>query len=351
LTTRACIAGLVLASVAAWPLAADEPSEEPTKSFAPPVFSLKAVLADFEPTHDRSARQAELFWAGAAAELTEKGWGARVELRGKDGKFRPYFTGDLWLEEGFAWVETPVGNVGAGKFERSFGLADATFPGTLFSVNGVTRNPDWGARLAGERRFGYNTLAWTVHWFGQNDHVAWEEDGRGVESDPAATLRDDVEARVSWEWNGGLWTLKPGLSFASGRIARTDGVPDFRRTDAALDVTGTVGPLALQLEGFTRDGSSFSAGSPVSRPAYLSATAWMAAVKLDFPNVSYRYTFSTWSYKGGAASSESLHQPAVVWTPVRFVEAVIEYDARRLRNSAETHTYNAFWLGLSLSFP
>jgi hypothetical protein len=40
-----------------------------------------------------------------------------------------------------------------------------------------------------------------------------------------------------------------------------------------------------------------------------------------------------------------------VWTPVRFVEAVIEYDARRLRSSTQPQTYNAFWLGLTLSFP
>jgi hypothetical protein len=77
----------------------------------------------------------------------------------------------------------------------------------------------------------------------------------------------------------------------------------------------------------------------------------MAAVRFELPTVAFRYTYSAWSYKGGADSSESLHQPAVVWTPVRFVEAVIEYDARRLRSSTQPQTYNAFWLGLTLSFP
>jgi hypothetical protein len=357
LTTRVRLAGLLLASVLfAAPLFAEDPrpeekEEKPETKPPTPIFSLKVVLSDFEPTRERSARTADLFYAAASAELHEKGWGARVELRGRDGRFRPYFRGDLWLQDGFAWVATPAGNLGAGKLERFFGLSDTTFAGTLFSMNGVTRNPDWGARLAGEKRFGYDTLGWIVQWFGQNDHVAWEEDGRGVESDPAATLRDDVEARVSWEWNGGPWTVKPGVSFASGRIARSDAVPDFRRTDAALDVTGTLGPLALRFEGFTRSGSSFAEGSPVSRLGYLSAVAWMAALNLEFPTVTYRYTYSAWSYKGGADVSETLHQPALVWTPVRFVEAVIEYDARRLRSPSETRTYNAFWLGLSLSLP
>ena len=151
-----------------------------------PKFRFEAVLHDYEPVSDRHERFAEFFYGALAADWTRGEFAAKAEVRGRDGLFRPYYDGSVWLEEGWASVATPIGAVSAGKIPRDFGLADESFIGTLFSVNGVTRNPDWGAGLAGERRLGYDTLGWSARYYGQNDHVSWEDDGRSVESDRRA---------------------------------------------------------------------------------------------------------------------------------------------------------------------
>ena len=239
-----------------------EDATEPKGSGAP-KFRFEAVLHDYEPVSDRHERFAEFFYGALAADWTRGDFAAKAEVRGRDGLFRPYYDGSVWLEEGWASVATPIGAVSVGKIPRDFGLADETFIGTLFTVNGVTRNPDWGAGLTGERRLGYDTLGWSARYYGQNDHVSWEDDGRSVESDSARVLRDGLEARVFYLLNKGLWTLKPGLSFASARLDERDGPASFRRTDAALDVTATFGPFALLLEGFTRSGERCAPGARV----------------------------------------------------------------------------------------
>jgi hypothetical protein len=286
-----------------------------------PKLSLRVLLSDFEPLRDRADRNAELFYAAVRGEWTRKTFGARVELRGDEGRFRPYYPGDVWLEEGYAFVTTPVGELRVGKLERETFLPDDTFGGNLLSLNGLTRNPDFGAGLSGSRRFGFDKLAWTLAFFGQNDHVAWEKEGLGVESDPHAKLREDLEARVSYTVNKGLTTFTPGVSFATARIVRDTG-PDVRRNDAGLDFTATLGPLA--------------------------ASVGLFSFRAEFPTVTYRYTYTEWRYRG-ADANERLHQPAVVWMPVKGIEATIEYEARRVRSPSGARVFNAVRLGLALS--
>ena len=190
-----------------------------------PRFVLGASLSALEPTQDRDLREAELLYAFLSASFREKGWGARLELRAREGLFRDYFPGSVWLEEGYAFVDTPVGEVRAGKVGSVLGLADQTFGGDLFSLNGVNRNPDWGVQVVGSRPLGWHTLDWAARWAGRNDRVAWEEEGKGVESDPAAELHDGLSGRVSFLYNKGLWTLRPGLSGGRPGSSRRTGGP------------------------------------------------------------------------------------------------------------------------------
>ena len=312
-----------------------------------PKVSARALLSDFEPTRDRDEREAELFYAAVRAEWGRKSWGARAELRGKDGRFRPYFRGDVWLEEGYAYLTTKVGEVRVGKLERETFLADETFGGNLLSLYGLTRNPDFGAGLFGSRRFGWDTLSWSLAYLGQNDHVAFERDGIGVESDPDAKLRDDVEGRASYVVNKGLVTLRPGLSFATSRVAR-GGRGDLTRTDLGGDFTATLGPLALSAGVLHRNGETLPA-EDAGRLAYADGWAGILHFRAEFPTVLYRYTYTEWRAQG-AGSNERLHQPAVVWTPVKGIEATIEYEARRLRGPSGARVFNALRFGLSLSY-
>lgn len=338
----------MLAVASAGPARSEDP---PAASEAAKVaFHGRVLLSDLEPVDDRENRKAELFYAAVSADFTMHGWGAHVEARGAEGRFRAYFPGSVWLEEGYGFRDTALGQVRVGKLGRAFGRPDETFGGNVFSRNGVSRNPDLGAGLSGEKRLGWDELRWDLRYFGQNDHVAWEEDGRGVESDPAASLKGDVELHVAYAWRPSLLSVVPEISLATARIARDGAVPDVRRKDVAAGLTLTIGPpLAVVLQGFWRSGESAEPGSRDARLGYDDADATLVEVRSEFPNVTYRYVYSEWRYHG-ADSSERMHQPEVEWSPVKCLRALVGYEARRFRSPVGVTTSNAFRFGLTLSF-
>lgn len=336
----------------------------PTATASAPTFSFAVVLSDLEPTRERELRQAELFYAAVSASWWRGDWGAEAELRGKDGRFRPYYGGDVWLQKGAAVVKTPAGELRVGKVDSVALPADETFSGTLFSDNGASRNPEWGAALTGEERFGWNTLGWGLRYAGQNDHVAWEEEGRGVESDPGARL-SSVEARASYLVNKGLVTLRPALSLAAASIDSPAAGGSFHRVDVGADLRVSAGPIWVSVLAMNRNGSTEAAvaaaastdgGSPASAGAlsqprfgYDRSWSWLFAFGAEFPTVTYRYSYSEWNYRGLDAG-ERIHQPSVVWTPRKGIEATVEYSARRLRVAGEASVFNAFRFGLGLIF-
>lgn len=335
-----------LVALAAFPPAAADDAAKADPGL--PKFRFEAVLHDYEPLSDRESRLAELFWAGVTADWARGAFSAKAEVRATEGKFRPFYAGSVWLEEGWAAVATPAGNVRAGKVVPASGLADETFSGTLFSYNGVGRNPGWGLMLAGEATSGLDALAWSASWVGRNDGVSWEEDGRDVESDATRFLRDGLSARASYHLNRVLWSVKPGVTAATGRLVSKDGADEFRRTDLALDCTATFGPLAVFVEGFWRSGRPCAPGAPC-RLGYDDAHAALAGFRAEFPTVVYRYVWTRWRYVG-ADAVEELHLPGAAWTPVKGLTATIEYSARTMRAPAGTTTVKAFQLGLAAAF-
>lgn len=336
---------LLLLAFSAATLGAEEP---PPPDPGLPKFRFEAVLHDYEPLEDRETRVAELYWAGVTADWTRGIFSARAEVRGTEGTFRPFYAGSVWLQEGWAGVKTAAGTVRAGKVIPEIGVADETFSGTLFSYDGVTRNPGWGLQVAGESASGLDVLAWTAAWVGRNDRVSWEEDGRDVESDPLREMRDAFSGRVTYHLNRVLWSVKPGLSAGTARIVAKDGSDEFRRDDLALDLTATFGPLALFVEGFWRSGRPCAPGAPC-RYGYDDARAALAGFRAEFPTVTYRYTWSRFHYVGSGAVEE-IHMPGAVWMPVKGVAGTIEYSSRLLRTLAGASTVKAFQLGLEIRF-
>lgn len=315
----------------------------------PPRFVLGASLSALEPTSDRDLRGAELLYAFLSASFREKGFGARLEVRAREGELRDYFPGPVGLEEGYAFVDTPAGEVRVGKVAAVIGLDDQTFGGDLFSLNGVNRNPDWGVQVVGSRALGWNSLEWAARWAVRNDRIAWEEEGRGVESDPAASLHDGLSGRVSFLYDKVLWKLRPGLSGGTARIVPDDGRPAYRRSDAAADLTASFGPLSLELLGLVRSADEPAAGE--YRPdAERDGRAWRTALKFELPTVVFRYGYSEWRCTG-EGSKERIHQPAAVWVGRKGIEATVEYFARRIRTRESERTFNGFRLGLAVRFP
>jgi len=340
----AALAALLLALPAAYAAADEPPKDEPSL----PKFRFEVALHDYEPLSDRETRVAELYWAGVTADFTRGDFSAQAEVRGTEGRFRPFYAGSVWLQEGWAAAKTPAGALRIGKVTPVVGLPDETFSGTLFSINGVTRNPGWGAQLDGEARLDLDRIVWSATYTGQNDHVGWEEDGRDEESDAGRVLRDGFSGRAAYVLDRALWSVRPGLSAATARLVSEAGAGEFRRSDLAADLTATFGPLAVFVEGFWRSGEPCPAGG-ACRYGYDDARAALAGLVAEFPTVTYRYTWSRWHYLG-AEAVEEIHLPGVVWTPKKGIAATIEYSARTLRTLAGASTVKAFQLGLSVSF-
>jgi hypothetical protein len=338
---------VVLVATPAAALAEGETSASPA---AAPKVEVAAIVTGFLPLTKGDASKADLWFASLTGSFERKGFGARAEMRGAPGGFRSYYGTDIWLQEGYAWVATPAGDLRVGKSERAFGLPDETFTGTLFSDNGITRNPFWGASVTGETRIGYDSLTWAVRWEGLGEKTSsWEEEGRGAASDPATKLTDGFSARVGYLVYKGLVTFRPALSGSTVRVAHDDGRAGFRLNDLSIDATATAGPIAFLGQLFFRDGARQTPGAADARLAYDDATAGLVGIRAELPTVTFRYTWSQWRYRG-ARATEWLHQPAVVWTPRKGIEATIEYLARRITGPDRRRFGDAFRLGLALRF-
>ena len=123
----------------------------------------------------------------------------------------------------------------------------------------------------------------------------------------------------------------------------------IRLNDLSVEMTLTAGPLALMAQFFLRGGERRPPGSILDL-AYDSARAGLVEFRAEFPTVVYRIVWSQWSYLG-AEAKEWLLQPAVVWMPIKGIEATIEYLARRFRGSHGPVSGDAFRLGFGLKFP
>jgi hypothetical protein len=339
-------AALLLAALPA--ARADEPADAPGAKPPAVTWNVQVIVAALAPTAGPETSSAE-FWYGAfAASFAREGFGAHAEVRGTPGGFRPYYGTDIWLQEGYADVATPVGGLFAGKRARSFGLLDETFEGNLFSWNGVSRAPDWGAGVAGEARVGYNTVAWAARWVGQGDKTSYELDGRGAASEPGTVVRNGGDARLTYLIYRGIVTWTPGASVSSVEVDRPPGVQSFRMTDVEGDLTAALGPIAVMGEIFSRSGDAAVAEAS-GRIAYDDGLAWLAGIRVELPTVAFRYFYTHWSYQG-LDDSETLQQPAVVWMPRKGIQATIEYRVHRLPRTLGGGNENAFRFGLALTF-
>jgi hypothetical protein len=334
----------LLAAAPALHAEGDPPAPEPG-----PKLWVQGIATGFIPLQKGSSTPADLWYAALGGDWSREAFGAKAEVRGAPGGFRPYYATEIWFQEATAFLKTPLGDVRAGLADRPFGLPDDTFSGTLFSDNGVTRSPFWGAGVSGESRVGYDSLTWSARWDGIGARAgSWEETGRGAASDPSASRLEGASARVTYLFYKGLLTIRPGLSAESIRIGFDAGPPSLRLNDAAVDLTLTVGPLALMGEFFVRGGERRPPGA-VTNLAYDSARAGLVEFRAEFPTVVYRIVWSQWSYLG-AEAREWLLQPAVVWMPWKGVEATIEYLARRFTGVSGTVSRDAFRLGFGLKF-
>ncbi len=103
---RRALALFAILAAGAMPAARGEDAPAQTESGLP-KFRFEAVLHDYEPVSNRHERFAEFFYGALAADWTRGDFAAKAEVRGRDGLFRPYYDGSVWLEEGWASDRDP----------------------------------------------------------------------------------------------------------------------------------------------------------------------------------------------------------------------------------------------------
>lgn len=325
------------------PLLADPPAAAPGAEAAPPQgpppvsspgggFDLSGGIYLFEylPRLDGAEEKFEIyaFVLNLDTATSDRRYGLHVQARARDSKLRSYFVSNTWFQEAYAWAKTPAGDVHVGKVYRKVGIFwDDSFFGNVQYFNGLKLNPDYGAELVGTRKLGGGLDAeYSLQYFVNNDRVAGSLPDRDVESDPDASLRQTVTARLvpTWRLPGG-GSLAVGLSGLSGRIERTAS-ESFRLRQAAGDVTLAWGPSISYVELLRQRGEPDDAAHPLSRPGYDDATYLLVGTRWQLvPWLNARINYSRVDYDGQDAVETEI-VPGLVVSLRHDLSLIAEYD-------------------------
>jgi hypothetical protein len=111
-----------------------------------------AYLWYYQPTQGRGAKNKFELYAGYIT--FDANWdetvGIHFEPRFRDTKLRPFFQSNFWVQEIYAYANTPIGTVKAGKEYQHLGFFwDDSFYGNMPYFDGMKLNPNYGFSLEG----------------------------------------------------------------------------------------------------------------------------------------------------------------------------------------------------------
>ncbi len=305
-------------------------AEHPTVAITGGVYLFENI-----PTAEVTANSFEVYMFMLRFDAATDGgtFGLHVEPRFRDTKFRSFFTSNIWLEEAYAYGKLPFGQINIGKFYRKVGLLwDDSFWGNLHFFNGLKLNPDFGAELlAGHEITSRFRFDYSLQFFTNNDRVSGALDGRDVESDGNARLRNVVTVRVEPKFTlTENVTLDLGLSGMTGKIDRMNG-PDFFIRQFGGDVSLTAGPVNPYFEVLRQKGEPNNTAHPFSRPGYDDATYILAGARWRVnPVTILRVNYSFADYDG-AKSKETELVPGIVFRIARGLNLITEFDYWQLQ--------------------
>jgi len=228
--------------------------------------------------------------------------GAHVDFRFRDDndRFRAFFHSNYWLWEGYAWVQTPIGKLKAGKTWKRFGLDwDGVWWGNVPYFDGYKLDPDWGASLESSFELSEGlTLDTYVQYFFRNDQISGALVGGDAESVRRSEERDTVVLRaVPTLTLGDGITLAVGVSAMLGRLEnrRAPGAPvgvdDELPGAVAVDATLTIDDLTVYAELIQGWGVVHPTRYLSGGPSNVRSTA-MAGIRYRLGLVTFRFHYS-----------------------------------------------------------
>jgi hypothetical protein len=241
----------------------------------------------------------EIYAAFATMERRADPWTVHVEARARDTKLRPFFPGNVWLQE--AWVAyqatsafAPVGlQMRSGKLYQVLGRPwDGSFFGNVHYFDGLKLNPQFGLEASGTAEIGPGAVTYTAQYLLASDRVSGALAGRDFETLDGFRNQDGFAARVTFSLLFGVTVGASYLSRGVDTAGTTSRVPHIA-LDAELGVPG--GPVVAYVE-WSRRGRGDLPGALQATPAGARATYWLAGVQLRRGAWELRYNFSRASY-------------------------------------------------------
>lgn len=284
----------------------------------------------------------EVYAAFVTLDRRSGPWTIHVQGRARDTKLRPFFPGNVWLQE--AWVSYQVTpslsetslRLRAGKIYELLGrFWDGSFFGNIHYFDGLKLNPQFGLEASGSVPVGPGAFDYTLQYILASDRVSGALAGRDFETLDGFQNLD----------GGGLRTtlaVIPGVTFGASFLSRgvdTAGT-NYQVPHVALDAElgFPAGPAVAYVE-WTRRGhgsvpASLWATVPGSR-----ATYWLAGVQVNDGGLHARYNFSRASYDD-LGRTEWIAQPGITIDLASQVRGIAELDLWRVRTPAGTGTFD-----------
>ena len=269
-------------------------------------------------------------------------WTIHVQGRARDTKLRPFFSGNVWLQE--AWVSyqatpsfsAPSLTLRAGKIYQTLGrFWDGSFFGNIHYYDGLKLNPQFGLEASGSVPLGPGALGYAVQYILASDRVSGAFAGRDFETLDGFQNLD----------GGGIRTtlaLVPGVTLGASFLSRSvdTAATNYQVPHVALDaeVGFPAGPAVAYVE-WTRRGhgslpSSRWASVPGSR-----ATYWLAGFQVNAGGLHARYNFSRASYDD-LGRQEWIRQPGITLDLASHVHGIVDFDLWRVSASGATTTFD-----------
>ena len=193
--------------------------------------------------------------------------------------------------------------------------------------------------------------AWSARYYGQNDRVSWEDDGRDVESDPTRVLRDALRgAGLVPPEQGPLVAQAGGLLRVRRRSTRRTAVrvlPKDRRRDRRH---GDLRAARAPSRGLHAVGRALRAGGALPPRATTTGRPFLVGLRAEFPTVDVSLLLFGLAAITGRRPPSSSTCRASSGRRVKGLAATIEYSVRSMRTLSGTAVLKAFQLGLSVAF-
>jgi hypothetical protein len=287
--------------------------------------------------------------------------GAYVDVRFRDGgtPIRPFFPGDVWMNQGYLWAATSEGVLKAGSVWRRFGLDwDGSWWGSVPYSDGFMLSLGWGVSWEDTRKYSDDFKVDRFFQFFFHDYLDYSAVGADPLSVIGSSERNQFVARVVPTWKiDADKSLALGVSALVGQLDNKNalfivGQPtaypspgDQTLSAYAVDLTYTHGKLKLFAEGLQAFGqlspARYVSGGPSNR-----ITDFLCGFNYTQGAITYRTSYSM-GFDDNPSGTQYALVPGITAALTHNMELYLEYVLQKVRHSG-TDDFTTFENGIQM---